>query len=220
MNNKILSNVSKWVSTFIYFLESIELKNPEIPIWVGLDSNITEKCIYYNTEQLTINNTLDKIINIANNNNVIELWDYSLSNIEILKSKNINNIKHVPLESPVWYIEKLKSFQKEYIYDIGFCGAKSSKRQKILDELEKSGIKINIIKLWGDERDKEVAKCKVILNIHYSDEYKIFESARCEPWLKLGVPVISEKSLDDDPRCIVSEYDSLVQTTLEYLKKI
>ena len=100
----------------------------------------------------------------------------------------------------------------------GFCGSKSSKRQKILDDLEKSGIKINIIKLWGDERDKELAKCKVILNIHYSDEYKIFESARCEPWLKLGVPVISEKSLDDDPRCIVSEYDSLVQTTLEYLK--
>ena len=28
-----------------------------------------------------------------------------------------------------------------------------------------------------------------------------------------------EKSLDDDPRCIVSEYENLVQTTIDYLEK-
>ena len=86
-------------------------------------------------------------------------------------------------------------------------------------ELKKCGKKVNIVTLWGDDRDKELAKCKVIINIHYEDNYKIFESARCEPWLKLGIPVISEKSLDDDSRCIVSEYDSLIQTIIEYLDK-
>ena len=220
MNNKILSNVHNWLNSFIYFLESIELENPEIPIWIGLNPNISEKCIYYNTEQLTRKNMLNEVINISKNENVLEIWDYSLANIEILKSNNIKNVKYFPLESPDSYIEKLKSFQQsEFEYDIGFCGSLSSRRNKILSELKNVGKKVNIITTWGDERDKELAKCKIILNIHYEDDYNIFESARCEPWLKLGIPVISETSLDDDPRCIVSDYDSLVQTTIEYLEK-
>lgn len=220
MKNKILSNVHKWVESFIYFLEKIELENSEIPIWVGLYPNIVEKCIYYNTEQLTREDTLNKVINISKNNNVIEIWDYSLINIDILKSNNIKNVKHVPVESPNCYIEKLKSFQNtEFEYDIGFCGCLSARRSKILDELKNNGKKVNIISSWGDDRDKELAKCKIILNIHYGDDCKIFESSRCEPWLKLGIPVISEKSLDDDPRCIVSEYDSLVKTVIDYFNK-
>ena len=222
--NKICSNVSSWLGSFIYFLESLELEDQEIPIWVGLGPKIVEKCIYYNTEQLTRRFVLEEIINISKNENVLEIWDYSLENIEILKLNDIDKItkiKYVPLESPVWYIKKLRSFQSsvEFEYDIGFCGCVSERRNKILMELKTRGKKINIVKLWGDERDKELAKCKIIINIHYADDYKIFESARCEPWLKLGIPVISEKSLDDDSRCIVSEYDSLVQTIIEYLDK-
>lgn len=217
MKNKILTNVKKWIDSFIYFLESIDLEFPEIPIWVGLypNINISEKCIYYNTEQLSRQNMLNQIIDISKNNNILEIWDYSLANIEILKINNIKNVKHVPLESPQWYINKIKSFQKSsYDYDIGFCGYLSERRNKILKELKERGVKINIIELWGDERDKELAKCKIILNIHCSDDYKIFESARCEPWLKLGIPVISENSLDDDSRCIISKYENLVQTVL------
>ena len=223
IKNKIFTNVSNWIESFLYFLESLELKDQKIPIWVGLNPNITEKCIYYNTEQLTRQNVLQQIINISNNENVLEIWDYSLANIEILKSNNIEkvkNIKHVPLESPEWYIEKLHSFQQiEFEYDVGFCGSLSERRNKILTELKDSGKKVNIVTMWGDDRDKELAKCRLILNIHFADDYKIFESARCEPWLKLGVTVISEKSLDDDIRCIVSDYDSLVKTVIDYLDK-
>jgi len=219
--NKILTSVSNWLDSFIYFLESMELENQEIPIWVGLDPNISEKCIYYNTEQLSRCFVVEKIMNILSNENVLEIWDYSLANIEILKLNNIGkNIKYIPLKSPDWYIEKLRSFQQgEFEYDVGFCGSLSERRNKILTELKAYGKKINIIKLWGDDRDMELAKCKVIINIHYADDYKIFESARCEPWLKLGFQVISEKSLDDDPRCIISDYDLLVQTVIKYLDK-
>jgi len=58
MKNKVLTNVSQWVDSFVFFLESINLENPDIPIWVGLEANILEKCIYYNTEQLTRENIL------------------------------------------------------------------------------------------------------------------------------------------------------------------
>ena len=220
MKNKVFTNVSKWMDSFLYFLESIKLENFEIPIWVGLYPTILEKCVYYNTEQLTREHCLNQVINISKNDNVLEIWDYSIINIEILKKHNIKNVKHVPLESPDWYINKLKTFQQDiFEYEVGFCGYLSDRRAKIINELKSKGVKLNIISLWGDERDKELAKCKIILNIHCDDDYKIFESARCEPWLKLGIPIITEKSLDDDPRCIVSEYENLVQTTIDYLEK-
>lgn len=220
MKNKIFTNVGKWVDTFIYFLESITLENPEIPIWVGLYPNITEKCIFYNTEQLTRDISLYQVIHISKNSNVIEIWDYSLVNIEILKKYNINNVKHVPIESPQSYINMLKSFQQEtFEYEVGFCGMVTDRRAKILNELIFKNVKVNIVSSWGDERDKELAKCKVILNIHVEDNTNIFESSRCEPWLNLGIPVITEKSIDDDPRCIVSDYENLTQTILDYLGK-
>jgi hypothetical protein len=219
IKNKILTNVGKWLDSFVYFLETIKLENPDIPIWVGLYPNISEKCIYYNTEQLTRQDSLDKVIKISENDNVLEIWDFSLFNIQILNENNIKNTKYVPLESPEWYINKLKTFQQEtFEYEIGFCGCLSDRRCKILDELINKGKKINVVSSWGDERDKELAKCKIILNIHYEDKSNIFESARCEPWLKLGIPVITEKSVYDDLRCIVSEYENLVQTVLDYLE--
>ena len=218
--NKILSNAAPWLDTFIYLLEYSIMQEREenLPIWLGMEPTISEKCIYYNTEQLSRENILELVLDILKDKNVVEIWDYSLVNIEILKLNNIKNVKYVPLESPNWYIKKLQSFQQsEFEYDIGFCGTPSYRRLDILNELISHGKKVNIVNKWGDDRDKELAKCKIILNIHSSDNFKIFESARCEPWLKLGIPVISEKSLDDDERCIVSEYESLVQTVLNYL---
>ena len=219
IQNKILTNVPKWLDSFIYFLEYSVVENQQIlPIWLGMYPSITEKCVYYNTEQLTRKYILSEVLKILKNENILEIWDYSLANIEILKLNNITNTKHVPLESPEWYIKKIKSFQLvDFEYDIGFCGTLSNRRNKILNELKSCGKKVNIVNRWGDDRDRELAKCKIILNIHFEDDYKIFESARCEPWLKIGIPVISEKSLDDDVRCIVSDYESLVQTVVDYL---
>ena len=73
--------------------------------------------------------------------------------------------------------------------------------------------------IFGEERDIELSKCKVLINIHHSDDYKIFESARCEPWLSIGVPVVSECSLDNDPRCMNMLYDDLIKTVDNLLSK-
>ena len=71
---------------------------------------------------------------------------------------------------------------------------------------------------YGEERDKALASCKILLNIHCFDDFTIFESARCEPWLSIGKCVISENSLDNDPRCINVDYHMLVLTVLNTLK--
>ena len=75
------------------------------------------------------------------------------------------------------------------------------KKDVVLDLIDK-GFKIHIISGWGIDRDKELAKCKVILNIHsilgingelyYS---KTFENIRCNRLLDAGFKILSEDSI-------------------------
>ena len=177
----------------------------------------TNGYIFYNTEQMTVPVYLDRLLYIARITKPYQIWDYSLANIAILKKHGIHNTKFVPLTSSPQLLSRLQSYRTSIDYDVGFCGILSKRRQTILNDLKAAGIKVNVVKVYGVERDKELAKCRIILNIHYNNNYKVFESARCEPWLRLGVPVISEPSLIDDPRCIIAEYDKLVSTTIQYL---
>jgi hypothetical protein len=163
--------------------------------------------------------TLSHIINIIRTVNPYEVWDYSKENVRILNDNNIL-AKHVPLESPDWYIEELREYRvkNEIEYDVGFAGDLTDRRVEILTKLKSLGLLVNSIELFGKERDKELAKCRVLLNIHAHSDFKIFESARCEPWLKLGVTVISENSLDNDERCINVDYTMISDTVLKALK--
>jgi hypothetical protein len=166
-----------------------------------------------NTEQVTRKCVLDNIIKIYKNNKPVEVWDYSWKNCEILAQNGII-AKHIPLQSPKWYLDKLKTWRTTITYDVGFSGTLTSRRLAILNQLKERGLKVNDVPRWGEERDKELAKCRIHINIHAYTDYNIFEQARCEPWLAIGVPVISEHSLDDDPRCINVEYTALVEKTL------
>ena len=76
------------------------------------------------------------------------------------------------------------------------------KKKDVVSELISKGFKIHIISGWGIERDIELAKCKVILNIHsilgingqmyYS---KTFENIRCNRLLDAGFKILSEDSI-------------------------
>jgi hypothetical protein len=59
----------------------------------------------------------------------------------------------------------------------------------------------------------------MILNIHFNENYKIFEQYRCFAWLDIGKVVLSENSLDNDPRCINVSYDEIVPTLMKVLNK-
>lgn len=215
-NNILFTQDPKWYDTFIYFLESELSPRTVFPIYLNYGED-NGNYIYYNTEQLTVPHYLEKAKTTINTTKPKEVWDFSEANCEIFRKNGIQ-ATHVPLKSPEWYIHMLKSFQcKEY--DVGFAGTINERRLYILDALEKEGVVVQKITDFGEARDKKLASCRIILNIHYSEEYQIFESNRCEPWLQCGIPVISEKSLDDDPRCIVSDYTSLIETTLRYLRQ-
>ena len=148
-----------------------------------------------------------------------EIWDYSAINVRILADRGIT-AKHVPLRSSENYVARLRSLRSVgQIYDIGFAGSKSNRRIAIVNALADTKYSICLIRSWGEERDAVLAKCRIILNIHYADDYKVFESARCVPWIEAGATVISEHSLDDDPRCINVPYDQLVAACIARLEQ-
>jgi hypothetical protein len=84
--------------------------------------------------------------------------------------------------------------------------------------MKDAGMSVNILtSTYGRDRNKEIAKCKFLVNIHYNADYKIFELMRCAPWLDIGFAVITEESLDNDERAIITPYDKLVERCKEYL---
>jgi hypothetical protein len=222
--NTVETNVRKYMDTFVYFVESELSPKTRNPILLGIlpDTMIQvykgTKCILYNTEQLTRESMRSMIQWTVEELQPLEVWDYSKTNVAILHRLGIH-ARHVPVQSPKWYLDDLREFRKQGIYyDVGFAGTLTTRRVNILMALEDAGLMVNVIRSFGEERDRELATCSVILNIHADTDYKVFESARCEPWLSIGVPVISETSLDNDPRCIVSDYASFVRTVIQYME--
>lgn len=216
----VYTNIERWVDTFKFFLESENCPPHEYPIVIWTTDRYPDKYILYNSEQLSSKGKLTGFLSKINNA-VIEIWDYSLENTKILEKHGISS-KHVPPISPEWYKNKLKSYSDEpCIYDVGFAGCESERRTKIIEELKSSGITVNyIIEKYGEERDKELAKCRIILNIHCLDDFSIFESARCEPWLSIDKCVVSENSLDNDPRCINVDYNIIVKTIIDIINEM
>jgi len=203
---------------FDTFIDSIKDIQTDKIINIGISPPKGFTGIIYNTEQLSIKNHINNMKNIAKNQ--VEIWDYSLANVKILEENGIA-AKHVPLKTSADYIQKLSSFYKKHPpkYDIGFSGSISDRRKVIIDRLKAEGFSVLSCNMWGLARDEELAKCRVIINIHFNTDYKIFESARCEPWIALGIPVISEDSLDNDPRCIVTPYNDFVATVKKVFEK-
>jgi glycosyltransferase involved in cell wall biosynthesis len=213
-----------FLDSFIHFLNS-DLSPPrDVPIVLRYynEERLPSSFIYYNTEQLTSETNGIKvrfIIKFIKAYNIKEIWDYSKINVELLKKHSIE-AKYVPLQTPKWYSDKLQEFRNNQIrYDVGFCGCITPRREIILNKLSEKGIKVHEIEgIFGEKRDKEIAKCKILLNIHAQDDYTIFESARCDAWLSIGVPIISENSLDNDIRCINVESDKLVSKVVEIVE--
>lgn len=162
--------------------------------WIG-----AANAICFNTEQLTRKKWLDYLIGLRRKG--VRLIDYSPENMAILKAATpeiASEISYEPYRYNPIETDKLKHLIKNTpkAYDFAFFGALSPYRLSILNRL--SLFKINIINKWGDERDKEIAKCKILLNIHYNQEYNVYESFRCDRWAFAGLPVLSEQSIKYD----------------------
>jgi len=155
----------------------------------------------------------------------LQLYDYIQGNIAVLKSLNIS-AKLLEYQYRHDEVEKLKRFctagPKET--DVVMVGCMSSDhRMNIFNALRAKGVNAKLINnLWEDDRDREIAKAKILLNIHYIPEYQFFESLRCARWIFANKLVITETSGHSEnyylnKYMMIEPYDKIVEKVVETL---
>jgi hypothetical protein len=155
----------------------------------------------------------------------LQLYDYIQGNIATLESLKIS-AKLLEYQYRHDEVEKLKSFcsagPKET--DVVMVGCMSSDhRMNIFNCLKEKGVNVKMINnLWEDDRDREIAKAKILLNIHYNPEYQFFESLRCARWIFANKLVITETSGHSEnyylnKYMMIEPYDKIVEKVVETL---
>jgi beta-1,4-mannosyl-glycoprotein beta-1,4-N-acetylglucosaminyltransferase len=176
------------------------------------------------TEPLNLPWRLNGILEIYKKFPQLKIYDYSKSNIKILNQYDITNCEYLAYNINSDECNKLISFMNEnknnQIYEFGLIYNWKSlplekqhiinppRRRNIVDFLKKNGFNVNIVAGYDEDRDSELAKCKIILNIHGqinenpnpspNECSNIFEHIRCDRLLKAGYTILSETSYDLD----------------------
>tara|TARA_A100001015_G_scaffold173910_1_gene193319 strand:+ start:785 stop:1660 length:876 start_codon:yes stop_codon:yes gene_type:complete len=198
------------------------------------DIEYRQNIMFLNVEMLTESLRCDHIIQMIKKN--IPIIDYSLTNIEIMKLKikefnldyNESNLIHLPYQYNYNEDQIIKNKTNEYDYDIGIINAfievsdtNSSKleyrRNKIWELVKNEDWNYINILGWGDERDKIIKKCKIILNVHNFDVFKVFEHIRCDRLIFANKIIISDLSLNSNnldiyPCIIWKKFEDIIPT--------
>ncbi|WP_050750647.1 hypothetical protein [Paramagnetospirillum magneticum] len=146
------------------------------------------------------------------------VWDYSPTNVAVLKSLGLSNVVHVPVgHDPV--LERIPDLPRKEI-DVLFYGNMTERRQILLDALSGAGLKVERrMGLFGPNRDNHIANAKAVINIHQL-EGQVMEQVRLSYLLTNHRFVISEESSDApyDGGIVTAPYDQLVEACLRHLR--
>ena len=180
-----------------------------------------------NTEPLNITARLNTFMSYSKYMSNYQIYDYSKSNIKILKATGFtNNIEYLPYIVDAKEKQQLENLYKNIkkVYDFGLVynwidkkGTQTlpitpPRRNRVLEWLVNNGYTINIIAGFDEIRDIEMAKCRVILNIHGQlnenpyppddERTQIFEHMRCDRLLESGFQILAEESYELDEEYI------------------
>lgn len=180
-----------------------------------------------NTEPLNIKYRLNFLLGNLLNLKIKKIYDYSLSNIQILNQINFKNVEYLPYNvsfDEKYFLSQLNLNTKKE-YDFGFITNipnNCERRSNVINHLISKGYKINIINAWGETRDRELAKCKYILNIHgfLTEPSKIFEHIRCDRLLESGFNIISEDCYYLDKQFINKYSNNLILIPYNWFFKL
>jgi hypothetical protein len=192
-----------------------------------------------NLEPLNITIRINSVLTKMYNHPGIQYYDYSKSNISILMEyisceqiyTNVKTPIYLPYITSNDELKLLRNFKnnspKEYDFGIIHDWKNGAvtirkitppRRNKVVQFLIKNEFKINIISGWGDDRDSELGKCKIILNIHgqitekedspSNETSNIFEHIRCNRLLDSGYNILSETSYKLD-EVFINKYSNL-----------
>lgn len=131
------------------------------------------------------------------------IFDYSLRNIKYLQEKGLSYKQLYYL--PVGYIAPISLPKREEQIDVLFYGdINNERRRQYVDALQQEfSVKV-VSNLFGDALYAEMAKAKVIVNIHYY-EGALLETTRLYECLSQQQIVISEESCDMEEHAALRE---------------
>lgn len=150
--------------------------------------------------------------------NAEQIWDYSKENINFLKDYNLK-----PYLIPFGFCDKLQTFTpvENKDIDVIFYGVPTPRRDKLTNELKKYCNFHYFYGLYGLERDKLIARSKILISIHAQDPPKTLEQVRLFYPMHNNCFVISEDTSWNpySSYLITYPYDKLIDGILEWLKK-
>jgi glycosyltransferase involved in cell wall biosynthesis len=163
---------------------------------------------FVNTEQLCIPDKLKEYRTFARDD--VEVFDYSKKNIEISGKGTYLPYSEIPSETVT-----LKSYiVPEKKFNLAVVGSPTNYRSSVVSTIRAVGFTVDYINVFGEERDKRVGQCSMLLNIHAGAEYSIYESVRCERWRFAGMPILSTPCSDVVPDGVIVS-KNLVETLRE-----
>lgn len=121
------------------------------------------------------------------------VWDYQAKNVEYLKTKGIHAL-HVPYG---WHPTLSRIEPKPKDIDVLFFGSRSARREHLLSALYGRCRFVWAENAYGAELDYLVARARIVLNIHYTNEPHPLEVVRLNYLLANGAFVISERGWDE-----------------------
>jgi protein O-GlcNAc transferase len=150
-----------------------------------------------------------------------QVWDYSAENAQRLAQRGVHAVRHVPLG----YLPELSRIAPAVEdIDVLFYGSLNPRRQVVLEELQRRGLKVAALTgCYGEARDQFIARSKVVLNLHYY-ESKVFEIVRVSYLLSNFKAVVAEcssgTSIESDllPALRAVPYDGLVEACVELVQ--
>ncbi len=127
-----------------------------------------------------------------------KVWDYNQNNINAMRLYNSD------IDAFEFPVIPARKFASDYspnaqttplVHDLSFWGASCSRRDELLQSLQRNGIRVNRVNgAFGSALSSAIAGSKICMNIHALDS-GIFEVARCLRPIAMGIPIISETSV-------------------------
>jgi hypothetical protein len=140
-----------------------------------------------NIEQLSNKNKYNVHILMYKDKQNTNIIDYSYANL-----KYYSNLKNKILYLP-YQINYDEIIQTSKIKDICLIGdIIPENRQRVIDLLKEKNINVDIITGFGEKRDEELFKYKILLNISFQKDFNVFESIRCDRCIFNKMIIISD----------------------------
>lgn len=241
-NEFVYKHIKEYIESLIYYLRSNGINSEFLILNQQNISKINDitNCIIIHVQCIqikypTINNNKEYLLNIEQFKELdyrnfsiktllftpnLPIIDFSSENIKLIKDAN-STIKTYFFPYIYNPYEAIFQYEHTHEYDVGIIGG-SEHRSIMINNLRVNNITVNHILKFGEERDREICKCKILLNIHYLAETNILESIRCYPILYKRIPIISESSIFNpeiplNNLIIYEKYETIVSKVKEVL---